>query len=126
MPTTILDNETYPEALQRRYAEETKAEKQAEIIRMAEKACAPHQILNTDLVFLERFFNLAFAAGAAHEREKHSSPSWETVDDAIAAEREACAKVCDAYADKCVEAENWEAEDVSLHCAAAIRARGEK
>lgn len=69
MPTTILDNETYLEALQRRYAEETKAEKQAEIIRTAEKACAPHQILNTDLVFLERFFNLAFAAGAAHERE---------------------------------------------------------
>ena len=26
MPTTILDNETYPEALQRRYAEEAKAE----------------------------------------------------------------------------------------------------
>ena len=42
------------------------------------------------------------------------------------AEREACAKVCDAYADKSVEAENWEAEDVSLHCAAAIRARDEK
>lgn len=70
MPTTILDNETYPEALQRRYAEETKAEKQAEIIRMANEACQPHQILNTDLVFLERFFNLAFTAGAAHEREK--------------------------------------------------------
>lgn len=43
---------------------------------------------------------------------------------AVLAEREACAKVCDEYADKCVEAENWEAEDVSLHCAAAIRARG--
>ena len=97
MPTTILDNETYPEALQRRYAEETKAEKQAEIIRMAEKACAPHQILNTDLVFLERFFNLAFAAGAAHERE-------------------ACAKLAERFEpdEKCIYVE---------YASAAIRAR---
>ena len=103
MPTTILDNETYPEALQRRYAEETKAEKQAEIIRMAEKACAPHQILNTDLVFLERFFNLAFAAGAAHERE-------------------ACAKVCEQIDTAAFGSERPAPND----CAAAIRARGEK
>ena len=46
--------------------------------------------------------------------------------DEILAEREACAKVCDDYAEKCVEAENWEAEDVSLVNAAAIRARSEK
>ena len=40
---------------------------------------------------LERFAALV----AAHEREKQNSPSWETVDDAIAAEREACAKLCE-------------------------------
>lgn len=45
---------------------------------------------------------------------------------AVLAEREACAKVCDDYAAKCAENENWEAEDVSLINAAAIRARGEK
>ena len=62
---------------------------------------------------LERFAALV----AAHEREKHNSPSWETVDDAIAAEREACAKVCDEQFKKygCV----------ADKCAAAIRARGE-
>ena len=97
MPTTILDNETYPEALQRRYAEEIKAEKQAEIIRMANEACQPHQILNTDLEFLERFFHLAFAAGAAHERE-------------------ACAKVC--------EQDEFQIYETAERCAAAIRARG--
>ena len=101
MPTTILDNETYPEALQRRYAEETKAEKQAEIIRMANEACQLHQILNTDLVFLERFFNLAFAAGAAHEREL-------------------CAKVCEARYN------SPDFNNEAIECADAIRARGNK
>ena len=47
--------------------------------------------------------------------------------EAIRAEAlEEAAKVCDDYAEKCVEAENWEAEDVSLVNAAAIRARSEK
>jgi hypothetical protein len=45
---------------------------QDEIIRMAREACSPHQVLNTDLVFLERFAALV----SAHERE-------------------VCAKVCD-------------------------------
>jgi len=76
---------------------------QDEIIRMAREACSPHQVLNTDLVFLERFAALV----AANERE-------------------ACAKVCDDYAEKCVEAENWEAEDVSLINAAAIREQARK
>ena len=40
---------------------------------------------------------------------------------AVLAEREACAKVCDDYAAKCAANENWEAEDVSLTNAAAIR-----
>lgn len=49
-----------------------------------------------------------------------------SVEAAVLAERDACAKVCDDYAAKCAENENWEAEDVSLINAAAIRARGEK
>ena len=58
---------------------------------------------------------------AAHEREKHNSPSWETVDDAIAAEREACAKVCEDLI-----AKGYQLEGELDLCAAAIRARGEK
>lgn len=34
MPTTILDGETYPEALQRRYYEESKLEKQMKLWHM--------------------------------------------------------------------------------------------
>ena len=66
---------------------------------------------------------------AAHEREKHNSPSWETVDDAIAAEREACAKVCEGRADSYKYATDpWAHEHISEAntCAAAIRARGEQ
>ena len=66
MPTTILDNESYPEALQRRYTEEAKNEENMKLIQMAEEACSPHQILNTDLVFLERFAALV----AAHVTEE--------------------------------------------------------
>jgi len=116
MPTTILDNETYPEALQRRYAEEIKAEKQAEIIRMANEACQPHQILNTDLEFLERFFNLAFAAGAAHEREKWEQALPIAMDAMMLQEREACAQVCE-------ELLGWYEDDPGSSAANAIRAR---
>ena len=35
---------------------------QDEIIRMAREACSPHQVLNTDLVFLERFAALVAEA----------------------------------------------------------------
>ena len=71
-----------------------------------------------DVIGFPSCIDKLFALVAAHEREKHNSPSWETVDDAIAAEREACAKVCDEQFKKygCV----------ADKCAAAIRARGEK
>ena len=89
---------------------------QDEIIRMAVE-CQLLNASNREGLYaqaLERFADLV----AAHEREKHNSPSWETVDDAIAAEREACAKVCDEQFEKygCV----------ADKCAAAIRARGDK
>lgn len=35
MPTTILDGESYPDALQRRYAEEAEAEKRIRVIEQA-------------------------------------------------------------------------------------------
>ena len=57
-------------------------------------------------------------------RKNNAAPI--SIEAAVLAEREACAKVCDDYAEKCVEAENWEAEDVSLVNAASIRARSEK
>ena len=93
---------------------------QDEIIRMAREAGAEATHYQTwgdvyefDMELLERFAALV----AAREREKHSNPSWETVDDAIAAEREACAKVCESFKAKM---------DAGLdHVAAAIRARGE-
>lgn len=37
------------------------------------------------------------------------------------ATKEKATKVCEDYAEKCVEAENWEAEDVALYLDAAIR-----
>ena len=88
---------------------------QNEIIHMARKAgFSDHYLSTVQLHDLENFAALV----AAHEREKHNSPSWETVDDAIAAEREACAKVCDEQFEKygCV----------ADKCAAAIRARSNK
>ena len=75
MPTTILDGETYEQALHRRFTEEAKViEKmqQDEIIRMARLACAPNQTFNSDEEWVKRFAAIV----AAHERE-------------------ACAKVCD-------------------------------
>ena len=65
---------------------------------------------------LERFFNLAFTAGAAHEREKHLNLANEVAWSVALAEREACAKVVEEYGKY-----HQTVEDV----AAAIRARGE-
>ena len=99
------------------------------IIRMAREVDAITGLIGRwiflDAAHLERFAALV----AAHEREKHNSPSWETVDDAIAAEREACAKVAESIVTKQSKHINdgkpfydhmyW--EDI----AAAIRAREE-
>ena len=80
---------------------------QDEIIRMALEAdCYKTETgaLITDNVNLERFAALV----AAHERE-------------------ACAKVCDEYADD-VETYHWDEGQAQFgrSCSAAIRARGEK
>ena len=100
MPTTILDNETYPEALQRRYAEETKAEKQAEIIRMAREAGWQYADGDDGYKPLWRFAALV----AAHEREQLLANDESLtlaymvgIREGRLAEREACAKVCDEH-----------------------------
>ena len=81
MPTTILDGETYEQALHRRFTEEAKViEKmqQDEIIRMAIDAGLGEYLHldgwrftpdGDDIKSLERFYELAYATGAAHERE---------------------------------------------------------
>ena len=107
--------------------------KQDEITSMALEACSPYQTLNTDLEFLTRFAALV-AAHAKQEYidsvyEQHRETMFSNKDlgmlvDAVKAEREACAKVCDE------EIDDWDYEsvvNVALNnCAAAIRARGNK
>ena len=102
---------------------------QDEIISMAEQAgwlvigeniYSPSSVGEDEDLIEE--INALVKLAAEHEREKHNSPSWETVDDAIAAEREACAKVCDEW--------NWSSKHGTnpssqlAAVAAAIRARG--
>ena len=86
---------------------------QDEIIRMARQACAPNQAFNSDEEWVKRFAALVAAA-----------------------EREACANVCEDEASR--EKWNWDndlpqnqpfwngGEQLASSCAAAIRARGEK
>ena len=87
--------------------------KQDEIIAIARKA----ELWGYEMAIggekeLEAFFNMAFAAGAAHERE-------------------ACAKVCDAYGESVDNEWNRglgvanDLKDIADECAIAIRARGE-
>ena len=92
------------------------------IIELAKKACAPNQTFNSDPEWVERFFNLAFAAGAAHERDKYLDKLAEAIDLSVKAEREACAKVCDEIA----KAYQIQGMLVADECAAAIRSRSKK
>ena len=90
---------------------------QDEIIRMAREAGMTVFVIES----LERFAALA----AAHEREKCFDAAMKAaekaVDVAIAIEREACAKVCEQL-DK--ESCDW-VDTMAIHCAKAIRARGQ-
>ena len=93
---------------------------QDEIIRMAREACAPNQTFNSDEEWVKRFADLV----AAHERNRHAwtQEHWTEYEHAIAAaEREACAKVCDELQNDAV-AKYFDA--TAGECAAAIRARG--
>ena len=56
---------------------------QDEITSMAQDACSPHQVLNSDPEFLKRFFKLAFSAGASNERSIIREKFWSAVNDCI-------------------------------------------
>lgn len=109
-----------------------------EVIKLAREAADPETAdpLHRDMVTLvvwelERFAAL-IAAGAAdrarqdYEREhcRHVVPLPDAlrvmIDDAVAAEREACAKVCDGIDEACFPTSRGPA----AKCAQAIRARG--
>lgn len=72
-------------------------------------------IMGTAPEAIERFATLV----AAHERNKYLDKLAEAIDLSVKAEREACAEVCDRFAEN-------ETGFVAEDCAAAIRARGEK
>lgn len=61
MPTTIIDSESYPEALQRRYAEELKNDKKIIIKALARKAGFFEFNIEGWLVEFEEFVNLVRA-----------------------------------------------------------------
>jgi len=100
--TTILDGETYPEALQRRYAEEAAIEKRINIIELVKEAGAEPNYILLKCEALERF--AAIVSEATKEK---------------------AAKVCDKVAKHYIT-NNKEQEQVWLlaatsDCAAAIR-----
>lgn len=66
---------------------------QDEIIRMALEACAPNQSFNSDEEWVERFAALV----AAHEKKFWTAQIEVECNEAVLAEREACAKVCDEH-----------------------------
>ena len=86
-----------------------------------------------DIKSLERFYELAYATGAAHERERVmneplTKAMWDRFESEIRAdEREACAKVCEQGTGEAVQKV---ALEILLQernrITKAIRARGEK
>ncbi len=97
---------------------------QDKIIEMAVQAGIAKDIVDIDI--MERFAKLV----AEHERERikqANAPEIERVnahikqlEDAVLAEREACAKVCESLRDLQIYADKQEAQN---DCATAIRAR---
>ena len=55
-------------------------------------------------------------------------PAWvvKLVSDAVAIEREACANVCDEFADDAVKEQDFHSIATAEDCAAYIRARGQE
>lgn len=96
---------------------------QDEIIRMAREACASNQTFNSDEEWVKRFAALV----AVHERNRlaWTQEHWTQYEHAIAAaEREACAKVCDEGAGAYVNSDYTKGLVHGARlCAAAIRAR---
>ena len=107
-----------------------------EIARMAREAGWAVHTYNAEIV--ERFFKLAYEAGAAAERDraleivsdmkeelqaKFEQTYMEGVIAGAAAEREACAKVCEGMEEPNLQL-RYEYRRAVLNCADAIRARG--
>ena len=65
MPTTILDGETYRDALQRRYSEEAEKEEQMNIVKLTDQAGSYTSVINGNTCFtygqLRRFVELVRA-----------------------------------------------------------------
>ena len=105
-----------------------------DIIRMARESGLTQFTGNYDQSWaLERFFHMAYAAGAAGERNKlaqwmikhsYATGHGDTMENllkelewqVIAAEREACAQVCETL-------DAWNEDDPGSSAATAIRAR---
>ena len=92
-----------------------------DIIRMAREAWGLEFIPESDVPKLERFANLVAIKVAASEREWMQETNIKLIAEAVSAEREACAKVCEDMDDE------YKGEDVlATWCAKAIRDRGVK
>ncbi len=78
-------------------------------------------IAHVSIEEMERFTNLVAIKAAASEREWMRETNIKLIAEAVAAEREACAKVCEDMDDE------YKGEDVlATWCAKAIRDRGVK
>ena len=106
-----------------------------EIIRMAREAGLPYEYDTGRILYLKELERFA-ALVAAAEREAMIEQGWRQcakdqrttqfcgmVEQAVLAEREACAKVCEENADDDTEGE-WDSACIS--CADHIRARGQE
>ncbi len=92
-----------------------------DIIRMAREAWGLEFIPESDVPKLERFADLVAIKVAASEREWMQETNIKLIAEAVSAEREACAIVCEDMDDE------YKGEDVlATWCAKAIRARGVK
>jgi len=66
-----------------------------EIIRMAREVYGPHEFSDEAIFLLEKFANLVAIKATASEREWMQETNIKLIAEAVAAEREACANVCD-------------------------------
>ena len=90
-----------------------------QLVALAREACAPNQTFNSDEEWVKRFAALV----AAHEREKWEQALPIAMDAIAAAEREACAKVCEPVEGSAYEVGVYKTMQT---LAAAIRARSEQ
>ena len=92
-----------------------------EIISMAREVYGPHEFSDEAIFLLEKFANLVAIKAAASDRDWMRETNIKLIAEAVSAEREACAKVCEDMDDE------YNGEDVvATWCAKAIRARGVK